>query len=90
MLLQRILTALVLAPLAILIILLPPTGIFATIVALAFLAAWWEWAELSGLSSRPWRIALRGNPVECDVGHFKLKACCILPLPALRGEVDAP
>jgi len=58
MLLQRILTALVLAPLAILIILLPPTGIFATIVALAFLAAWWEWAELSGLSSRPWRIAL--------------------------------
>jgi phosphatidate cytidylyltransferase len=58
MLLQRILTALVLAPLAILIILLPPTGIFATIAALAFLAAWWEWAELSGLSGRPWRIAL--------------------------------
>ncbi|WP_447733191.1 phosphatidate cytidylyltransferase [Rhodanobacter soli] len=58
MLLQRILTALVLAPLAILIILLPPTGIFAIIVALAFLAAWWEWAELSGLNSRSWRVAL--------------------------------
>ena len=58
MLLQRILTALVLAPLAILIILLPPTGIFATIVALAFLAAWWEWAELSGLNSRSWRVVL--------------------------------
>ncbi|MBQ4854252.1 CDP-archaeol synthase [Rhodanobacter sp. B2A1Ga4] len=58
MLLQRTLTALVLAPLAILIILLPPTGAFAGIVALAFLAAWWEWAALSGLHSRSWRIAL--------------------------------
>ena len=58
MLLQRILTALVLAPLAILIILLPPTGIFAIIVALAFLAAWWEWAELSGLNGRSWRVVL--------------------------------
>ena len=41
MLLQRILTALVLAPLAILIILLPDSGIFGAIVALAFLVAWW-------------------------------------------------
>ncbi|WP_426688119.1 phosphatidate cytidylyltransferase [Rhodanobacter ginsengiterrae] len=58
MLLQRILTALVLAPLAILIILLPPTGIFGAIVALAFLAAWWEWAQLSGLKNGSARIAL--------------------------------
>lgn len=57
MLLQRILTALVLAPLAILIILLPPTGTFGGIVALAFLAAWWEWAQLSGLRGRA-RVAL--------------------------------
>lgn len=58
MLFQRILTALVLAPLAILIILLPPTRIFSAIVALAFLAAWWEWAQLSGLKNRSWRIVL--------------------------------
>ncbi|TAL89407.1 MAG: CDP-archaeol synthase [Rhodanobacter sp.] len=58
MLLQRILTALVLAPLVILIILLPSTGIFGAIVALAFLAAWWEWAQLSGLRSRGGCIAL--------------------------------
>ncbi len=58
MLLQRILTALVLAPLAILIILLPDNGIFGAIVALAFLAAWWEWAQLSGLRHRGGRIAL--------------------------------
>lgn len=52
MLLQRILTALVLAPLAVLIVLLPPTGVFGAIVAVAFLAAWWEWAQLSGLRGR--------------------------------------
>ncbi|MEO9080464.1 MAG: phosphatidate cytidylyltransferase, partial [Rhodanobacter sp.] len=58
MLLQRILTALVLAPLAILIILLPEDGIFGAIVGLTFLAAWWEWAQLSGLKTRSARIAL--------------------------------
>ena len=58
MLLQRILTALVLAPLTILIVLLPPTGIFGAIVAVAFLAAWWEWAQLSGLRNRVGRIVL--------------------------------
>ncbi|HZX72477.1 MAG TPA: CDP-archaeol synthase [Rhodanobacter sp.] len=58
MLLQRILTALVLAPLTVLLILLPDTGIFAAIVALAFLAAWWEWAQLSGLKNRAGRIVL--------------------------------
>jgi len=58
MLLQRVLTALVLLPLAVLIILLPPTPVFAVIVALAFLAAAWEWTALSGLGSRNGRIAL--------------------------------
>ncbi len=58
MLLQRILTALVLAPLVILIILLPATGVFGAIVAVAFLAAWWEWARLSGLHNRFGRVVL--------------------------------
>ncbi|MGH8157596.1 MAG: CDP-archaeol synthase [Rhodanobacter sp.] len=58
MLLQRTLTALVLAPLVILIILLSSTAVFAVIVTLAFLAALWEWTQLSGLKSRPWRIGL--------------------------------
>jgi phosphatidate cytidylyltransferase len=58
MLLQRVLTALVLAPLAILIILLPPTTVFAGIVALAFLAASWEWIKLSGVQNRTTRIGL--------------------------------
>ncbi len=51
MLLQRTLTALLLAPLVILLILLTPTGLFAPIVAIAFVAAMWEWTRLSGLQA---------------------------------------
>jgi phosphatidate cytidylyltransferase len=49
MLLQRTLTALLLAPLVILIILLSPATPFALIAAAAFLVALWEWTRLSGL-----------------------------------------
>jgi phosphatidate cytidylyltransferase len=58
MLLQRTLTALVLAPLVILIILLSSDAVFAVIVSAAFLAALWEWSQLSGLKSQPWRSGL--------------------------------
>ena len=58
MLLQRVLTALILAPLAIAIVLWPPTAIFALLCAVAFLAAWWEWAQLSGLKNRAAAIVL--------------------------------
>jgi len=58
MLLQRTLTALLLAPLVILLILLAPTGVFAVIVAIAFLAAMWEWTRLSGLKATVPRAGL--------------------------------
>lgn len=51
MLLQRVLTAGILAPIVILIILFAPTGGFALIAAAAFLAALWEWSRLSGLKN---------------------------------------
>src|SRR5471030_2789123 len=51
MLLQRTLTALLLAPLVILIILFASPGLFAAVATVAFLAAWWEWTQLSGLKS---------------------------------------
>jgi len=60
MLLQRTLTALLLAPLAILVILLPPTWLFALVTAVAFLAGLWEWTRLSGLRDRPVRGVLLG------------------------------
>ena len=46
---QRILTALILTPIAIAIILLSPTALFAAIVGLAFLLAAWEWTRLVGI-----------------------------------------
>ena len=58
MLLQRTLTALLLAPVAFLVILLPPTWLFAPVVAVVFLAALWEWTRLSGLRNRRVRGAL--------------------------------
>ncbi|MHA6202850.1 phosphatidate cytidylyltransferase [Dyella soli] len=58
MLLQRTLTALLLAPLVILLILLTPTWLFAPIVAIAFLAAMWEWTRLSGLKETARRTLL--------------------------------
>ena len=58
MLLQRTLTALVLAPLVILAILLPSTAVLAWITAAVFLAASWEWMQLSGVQSQASRIAL--------------------------------
>lgn len=63
MLLQRTLTALLLAPLAILVILLPPgwTWLFALVMTVAFLAGLWEWTRLSGLRNRPVRATLLGG-----------------------------
>ena len=58
MLLQRTLTALVLAPLVILAILWPSTTVMAWIAAAVFLAASWEWTQLSGVQNQTSRIAL--------------------------------
>ena len=54
MLLKRTLTALVLAPLAILLILLSPTAVLALVSAAVFVAALWEWLQLSGLKQASW------------------------------------
>jgi phosphatidate cytidylyltransferase len=51
MLRQRIITAAILLPLVLALILLPPTGFFAVVVALAFVGAAWEWAQLAGFRS---------------------------------------
>ncbi len=58
MLKQRTLTALVLAPLAIALILLSPTVVVATIIAALCVLATWEWARLAGFPSRPLRIGI--------------------------------
>ncbi len=57
MLKQRILTALVLAPLALWGIWASPLPVFAAILAVIFALAGWEWARLSGLAGVSGRIA---------------------------------
>lgn len=54
---QRILTALVLTPIAVAIILLLPTAAFAGIIAVVWLLALWEWTRLIGIVALPARIA---------------------------------
>lgn len=55
---QRTLTAVLLAPAAILLILLAPTWLFALAIAGAVLAGLWEWSRLSGFRSHAWRSLL--------------------------------
>lgn len=58
MLRQRVLTALLLAPLAIAIILLLPTPWFAAVIAVLFLGALEEWTHLAGVRNPAMRMAL--------------------------------
>ncbi len=55
---QRVITALVLAPLAIGAVLFAPTRWFMPGLALVLLAGLWEWLRLCGVASRPARAAL--------------------------------
>jgi phosphatidate cytidylyltransferase len=57
---QRVVTALLVTPTAILMILLLPTVIFALIIAVLCLIALWEWTRLSGMRARPVRGVLIG------------------------------
>ncbi len=58
MLFQRVITALLLAPLAIAVILLLPTPWFAVVSAAVFLGAQEEWAQLAGVRQAPMRIVV--------------------------------
>lgn len=55
---QRVITALLITPFAIALILLTPTPWFAAIISILCYIAFWEWTRLAGMRSRPWRAAL--------------------------------
>ena len=57
---QRIITALLVTPLAIALILLLPPLWFAAFIAGLCIVALWEWTRMSGMRSRPWRAVLVG------------------------------
>ena len=73
MLRQRVITALLLAPLAILLVLLLPTSVFACLLAVAFLAASWEWTRLAGMQSRIARGAALGVVLIAFVALWSLR-----------------
>jgi len=54
---QRTITALILAPLAIALVLLSPTWLFALVIAALFLVAAWEWSLLAGVRTPGARAA---------------------------------
>lgn len=56
MLRQRILTALVLTPIAIAVILFLPTSIVGVVIAVMCLQAVWEWTHLAGIKAPAWRL----------------------------------
>jgi phosphatidate cytidylyltransferase len=58
MLKQRVITALVLAPLILALIFLTRAQVFATLLGLIFLLGVWEWTRMSGLHSHPVRAFL--------------------------------
>lgn len=55
---QRIITALLITPLAVAMILLLPSTIFGVVIAGLCLLASWEWTRMAGLRSRPLRAIL--------------------------------
>jgi phosphatidate cytidylyltransferase len=59
---QRAITALLVTPLAIALILLLPTVAFAALIGAMCLIALWEWTRLSGMRSRPWRAVVVAVP----------------------------
>lgn len=58
MLKQRVLTAIVLAPLIVALVFLTNTWVFAVLLAAIFLGGLWEWTRMSGMRNRPLRAFL--------------------------------
>lgn len=73
---QRVITALLVTPLAIAMILLLSTAAIAALIAVLCVIALWEWTRLSGMRSRPWRGVLVG-----------LAAALMLALWCFRGSL---
>lgn len=71
---QRTITALVLAPLAVAVVLLLPTIALAMLTAAMVLVALWEWTRLSGCGARPIRSAIVAAAALVFVALWMLRA----------------
>ncbi len=86
---QRVITALLMAPLAISAVLLLPTSFLLPLVAIVFLLAAWEWAVLIGIHSAVGRTAVLLPPaaVMAWLAHQSAHLENLFPLVALIGCV---
>ena len=85
MLRQRVLTAVLLAPLVILIILLAPEPLFGLIAGLSFLAAMWEWTRLSGVHKPIAQYFILAVAAALLLGLWWLRATALWPVVLVAG-----
>ncbi|MET0110622.1 MAG: phosphatidate cytidylyltransferase [Candidatus Thiodiazotropha sp.] len=79
MLKQRVITALILAPLVVAAVLLLPNHYLALIVALVVSVGGWEWARLSGIETSFLQIVYSGSLVLCLVALYYLLPSAWVP-----------
>jgi phosphatidate cytidylyltransferase len=77
MLKQRVITAVILLPLVLALILLPPTGFFGALIAIVFTGAAWEWSQLAGFRTPV------GRGVVAAGGALMLVAVLLIWTPGL-------
>ncbi len=87
MLKQRVLTALVLAPLIVALVFLTNTLLFAILIGAIFLAGLWEWTRMSGMRNRPLRAGLLIGYAVAMVLLWRVVRSSWWWLPALAGVV---
>jgi phosphatidate cytidylyltransferase len=75
MLKQRVITAIVLAPLLLALIFLTRASVFATLLGLIFLLGMWEWTRMAGVRGRPLRaLLLLGYAILFGLGWHVCKS----------------
>ena len=87
MLLQRVITAAVLAPLVILLILFGSTALLALIAGAIFLGALWEWARLAGLKTVAPQAALIVVAAAAMVFLWIFRSTAVTPLLVVLGVI---
>ncbi|MDQ0011383.1 phosphatidate cytidylyltransferase [Luteibacter jiangsuensis] len=85
MLKQRITTAAILIPLVLALILLPPTGFFAALVAIVFVGAAWEWSLLAGCRTPVGRGIVAGVAAAMFVALLIVRTPGLLTVVTLAG-----
>jgi len=85
MLKQRVITAVILLPVVLALILLPPTGFFAVLIAICFTGAAWEWSLLAGFRASAARGTVAGVASAILVALILIRTPGLLTVLTLAG-----